>query len=668
MFPTHRRRRHAPLTSAGKSGGKATRRREAVPFRPRLEVLEDRRLLSGGALDPTFGNGGQVITDFPGGFATGTSVALQPDGKILVAGFSAVFGQPNTEDFALVRYNTDGSLDTSFGNGGRVTTDFFGFNDEAHTVLVQPDGKIVVEGEAIDGRDPVNTIAYVGLARYLPDGSLDSSFGNGGKVTASDGVGNYVGSAALQADGKIVVLGTPGLLRFNTDGSPDTAFDSGAGATAGAEIATAFAMQPDGKFVTAGYYTDLGTGVNTIKVWRVNPDGSLDDSYGQGGVATITSATGFGTVSSVAAVQADGKFVLALPSQLLRLDTTGQPDSTFGTGGFGADLSFVPEDLVEQADGKLLVAGDLALQRVNPDGSPDTGFGTNGTGVVSVLLGGVGNLGPAVVVQPDGKIVEAGGYNDEIVVARFLGTGSLSPGVLQFSTASASVPDTDGGVILRVTRTGGSDGTVTAQYATSDGTAQAGVDYQPASGTLTFGPGQTQQLLSVNLLNDGAADSSDETFDVTLTSPTGGATLGTPDAVVITIDDTNVGGGGGGGGSGGGSGGGGSELPPLPPGTDLSALVGIQVGRAGAKGGPLRRTVTITNTSGDVLPGPFWLVLDHLSPRIKLRHGAGTAHGGPFLTVNVGAFDPGASLTLTLNFGDPTGRPIRFTPDLLVPE
>src|SRR5262249_18856953 len=161
-------------------------------------------------------------------------------------------------------------------------------------------------------------------------------------------------------------------------------------------------------------YTDLGTGVNTIKVWRVNPDGSLDGSYGQGGVATITAATGFDTVSSAATVQADGKFVLALPTQFLRLDTTGHPDSTFGTGGFGARLNLIPEDLVEQADGKLLVAGDFALQRVNPDGSPDTGFGPDGTGLVSVYgFGGVGDLGPAVVVQPDGNIVGAGGFNDE---------------------------------------------------------------------------------------------------------------------------------------------------------------------------------------------------------------------------------------------------------------
>src|SRR5262245_11230873 len=121
-----------------------------TPARPRLEQLEARCLLSAGDLDATFGTLGKVLTTFSGGFAEAASVAVQPDGKLVVAGVTATFGTSGSEDFALVRYNPDGSLDTSFGSGGRVRTDFFGSSDTGKTVLLQLDGKIVVEGQVLD--------------------------------------------------------------------------------------------------------------------------------------------------------------------------------------------------------------------------------------------------------------------------------------------------------------------------------------------------------------------------------------------------------------------------------------------------------------------------------------------------------------------------------------
>src|SRR5437016_5952228 len=146
------------------------RRSRARPrARPCLEPLEDRCLLSAGDLDPTFGTGGKILTTFSGGFAEAASVAVQPDGKIVVAGVTLTFNTSNSEDFALVRYKADGSLDTSFGTGGRVRTDFFGFSDTGKTVLLQSDGKIVVEGQVIDSGGN----GLVGLARYNANGSLD---------------------------------------------------------------------------------------------------------------------------------------------------------------------------------------------------------------------------------------------------------------------------------------------------------------------------------------------------------------------------------------------------------------------------------------------------------------------------------------------------------------
>jgi uncharacterized delta-60 repeat protein/uncharacterized repeat protein (TIGR01451 family) len=158
-----------------------------------------------GSLDPSFGSGGRVTTDFAGGSDIASDLVLQAGGKIVVAG-TAVVG--SSEDFALARCNADGSLDPSFGSGGKVTTDFssgfVGGTDEASGVAVQGDGKIVAAGRA----DLAGSTGF-GLARYNPDGSLDPSFGSGGKATTDFGGGFAAafGGIVLQADSKIVAAG-----------------------------------------------------------------------------------------------------------------------------------------------------------------------------------------------------------------------------------------------------------------------------------------------------------------------------------------------------------------------------------------------------------------------------------------------------------------------------
>jgi uncharacterized delta-60 repeat protein/uncharacterized repeat protein (TIGR01451 family) len=156
-----------------------------------------------GDLDPTFGTGGKVTTDFAGSNAGANGVALQADGKIVAAGFA---DSGSGSDFALARYNPDGSLDASFGTGGKVTTDFAGGSDSAFGVALQADGKIVAAGFADSG-----SRGDFALARYNPDGSLDASFGTGGKVTTDfAGSGDEAFGVALQADGKIVAAGFAG--------------------------------------------------------------------------------------------------------------------------------------------------------------------------------------------------------------------------------------------------------------------------------------------------------------------------------------------------------------------------------------------------------------------------------------------------------------------------
>jgi uncharacterized delta-60 repeat protein len=208
-----------------------------------------------GSLDASFGTGGLVITDIAPEII---DLALQPDGKIVAGG-------RGSGNFALARYNPDGSLDTSFGTGGKVATDWGG-DDAIFSVALQPDGKIVAAGDSLS-----STADFV-LARYSLDGSLDSSFGTGGKViTDFGGVGGRANAVVLQPDGKIVAAGisvhaanpaTFALARYNVDGSLDSSFGIGGKVTtsfggAFGDVANALVLQPDGKIVAAG--TDEAT-------------------------------------------------------------------------------------------------------------------------------------------------------------------------------------------------------------------------------------------------------------------------------------------------------------------------------------------------------------------------------------------------------------------------
>ncbi|NEQ21307.1 MAG: hypothetical protein F6K28_19200, partial [Microcoleus sp. SIO2G3] len=190
---------------------------------------------------PSFGATGKITTDF-GGNDYGYGVAVQSDGKIIVTG-------GNNSNFAIARYNSDGSLDTTFDTDGQLTTDFGG-NDYGYSVAVQSDGKIVVTAES-----DANFV----LARYNSDGSPDTTFDTDGQLTADFGGNDYGYSVAVQSDGKIVVIGESNgnfvLARYNSDGSPDTTFDTDGQLTAdfgGNDYGYSVAVQSDGKIIVAG--------------------------------------------------------------------------------------------------------------------------------------------------------------------------------------------------------------------------------------------------------------------------------------------------------------------------------------------------------------------------------------------------------------------------------
>jgi uncharacterized delta-60 repeat protein len=403
-----------------------------------------------GTLDDTFGTDGKVITAFGMGGDYVSSVAIQLDGRIVVAGNT---DNGTDRDFALAQYNTDGTLDNSFSADGKVTTGFGTANDIGWSVAIQPDGRIVVAGNTDNGTD-----RDFALARYNTDGTLDNSFSVDGKVTTDFGTGNDYGqSVAIQPDGKIVVAGFTdngtdndfALAKYNSDGALDNDFGVDGKVTTvfgtGEDRGQSVAIQPDGKTVVAGY-TDNGTD-RDFALARYNTDGSLDNSFGVGGRVTTDIGTNFDTGTSVA-IQPDGRIVLvgyAINGSdndfaLARYNTAGTLDNSFGVNGIvTTDFGGLNQGLsvALQQDGKIVVAGrvggDFALARYNTDGTLDNSFSTDGH--VTTDFGTGNDYGQSVAIQPDGRIVIAGyvyiSAESDFALARYI--SGLNVGVVEFS-------------------------------------------------------------------------------------------------------------------------------------------------------------------------------------------------------------------------------------------
>ena len=249
-------------------------------------------------------------------------MAIDADGNIVVAGYS-IQGSATGYDFALAQYNADGTLDTTFGTGGKVTTDFTGGSDGANGLAIQADGKIVVAGHS--SRSDVTGQDFA-LARYNTDGSLDANFDGDGKVVTHIGpptadLGSDV--VALQTGGKILVTGYSyqstqdqnfALAQYNADGTLDTTFGTGGKVTTdftgGSDEANGLAIQADGKIIVVGrsYRGDVTN--YDFALARYNIDGSLDTSFGTDGKVTTDFAGGSDEVTGVA-IQGDGQIVVA---------------------------------------------------------------------------------------------------------------------------------------------------------------------------------------------------------------------------------------------------------------------------------------------------------------------------------------------------------------------
>jgi uncharacterized delta-60 repeat protein len=324
------------------------------------------RYTPSGNLDKNFGSY-SVASAFPGSVAN--SILIKPSGKIFAAGTDG-------KNFAIAKFNNDGTLDNSFGNNGEVTTNFLGGDDAAYALLAQPDGKIIVAGTAGDARG--SDESRIALARYNTDGSLDSSFNYTGKVAKHANANGFddCHAAILQQDGKIVTVGSSygtltkydyTLARFKPNGKIDSSFGTN-GFTAtdfgSFDVPTAAATQSDGKIIVTGY-THTGSNYKIV-VARYTENGILDNSFGVNGSVIITFGAPYAFSNGVA-VQEDDKIVLiarSTPNEnnsiIVKLNKDGSRDNTFGENGHvGLYLGFSARAnaVALQADNKILLAG-----------------------------------------------------------------------------------------------------------------------------------------------------------------------------------------------------------------------------------------------------------------------------------------------------------------------
>jgi len=346
-----------------------------------------------GRLDSTFGTGGKVVVAFDSSSDYLYAPVIQSDGKIVGAGSTHGAG------FLLARFNADGSLDQTFGSNGSVETTFGDPTAAAKAVVLQADGKIIVVG--VSGAGPYSELNDFALARYNSDGSLDQIFGGTGKFkTHFPGVDN-TGSSA-----------------------------------------TSVALQPDGKLVVGGYYKKNDRTPHEFAVARYNSNGTLDSTFGQAG--KVMTRIGLGDAFSFGiALQSNGRIVLAGYSDttqnhdfsLAGYTSNGTLDSSFGTGGLvTTDFAGATDDIAYamtmQSDGKLVVAGrtgeypqnDFAVARYSSDGQLDQTFGVGGK-----VVSDFSSIDQAydIALQANGRIVLAGisfnGANFDFTVARYLG-------------------------------------------------------------------------------------------------------------------------------------------------------------------------------------------------------------------------------------------------------
>jgi uncharacterized delta-60 repeat protein len=530
-----------------------------------------------GTLDTAFGTDGTVVTNMSLS-SLGDAVGVQSDGKLVAGGFSIA---PNAEitgipGSAVARYNTDGSLDTSFGNGGIVSlTEPSGF--AIFAVAILPNGQILVGGAQMP------TVSAVGaqpeMARLNADGSLDGTFGSFGTVISGSGV---ILSLVIQPNGQIVAAGMLnsggvlifGVSRYDSDGGLDGTFGAGGEVTTSFNAAFSVALQTDGSIVAGGVggvsSNNLISGFPNVfsggqfALVRLTTDGILDTTFGNGGqvqtpllsassIASIAVETNGEILAAGTAVTASGTLDFALAEYT----NSGSLDSTFGSGGTTTvnldgkdDTAF---GMVLQADGRIVVAGSsfstsaqpangtfllfpisgvsggsIAVARFNTNGTLDTTFGTGGS-VITALQQGVAALG--VTIPQDGEVTVVGASEGstgllEFALAQY-DSGTLT-GDFALSESQSSVTLDEGTPLslpLNVESVAGSTPPTSVALSASvvpntsgiSATFSTGSTAPGTTATLTLTPSSTTVPGSFSLFITGVAGSITHTIDVSLT-------------------------------------------------------------------------------------------------------------------------------------------------------
>jgi uncharacterized delta-60 repeat protein len=413
------------------------------------------RLNTNGSLDTTFDTDGIVTTDVSTRSDNPSSIIIQADGKIVAAGSSgkqssALVSIP--ADFALVRYNSNGSID-NIDTDGIITTGDFSSNADLKAVALQSNGKIVAAGSSFNGVSRLFTVV-----RYNTNGSLDTTFDADGIVTTPITSTRTIElSVAIQADGKIIVAGEAAgslfelyVVRYNTNGSLDTSFDTDGiviidnGSKANPDSA-AVAIQSNGKILVAGS-TSAGVNFRSFMLARLNTNGSLDTTFDTDGIA-VTSINTISTESDLAeslAIQSDGKIVVVGSSSLtstntvfavVRYNINGGLDTTFNSDGIVTTAFVTPpatnrsvaNSVAIDANGKIVVGGSalsqFALVRYNSNGSLDTSFDTDGK--VTTNVSSASDSCNSIKIQSDGKILAGGTASNDFALVRYNTNGSL---------------------------------------------------------------------------------------------------------------------------------------------------------------------------------------------------------------------------------------------------
>ncbi len=460
------------------------------------------------------------------------AVAVQPDGKILIGGmFNVVAGVSRN---GLARLNADGSVDTTFVPPPFSQSDLVAPLE----IFVQPDGKILVGGNNFR----INNILYT-LIRLNADGSVDGSF----TLLPTLGV---VEDMVLQTDGKILVAGDFGSLangqnrvaaRINTNGTVDGTFFGGTSPTYSGR-GRGIAVQPDGKVIVGGaFFATFGT-TTYSNIVRLDANGFLDAAFNVAG----DSLDGVHAV----VIQPDGKILIAGDGSnntgsrvpLSRINADGSLDSTFNAP-IGSPRQVY--DIVLEPSGKIIAVGNFctlpigqgcAIARFNSNGSRDAFYPVT----PSCAGNGPDDTPVAVVRQPDGKILIGGSFfNVSCVPRQRIVRLQSDPIVPNISVNSVSLNEGNSGTTafnFTVSLSAATTQTVTVNYATTDGTANAPTDYQATSGTLTFAPGEINKTITIFVSGDTTIEPN-ETFTVNLSGATNAVILGGVGTGTIITDD-----------------------------------------------------------------------------------------------------------------------------------